>query len=112
MNEAERERIDQYVTCILCGLCYASCPARRKNDDFTGPAALAKLYRFLADSRDERSSETLAQENNGGRRVGLPHGDGMHQGVSETRAPGRRHSRRAARTVLRENRSAQEESAG
>ena len=47
------ERIDQYVTvhslrAVLCGL-----PgARNRTTTFTGPAALAKLYRFLADSRE------------------------------------------------------------
>ena len=63
MSEAERERIDQYVHCILCGVCYAACPAKRSNDAFTGPAALAKLYRFLADSRQNGFNQTLQQEN-------------------------------------------------
>ena len=62
MTERERERIDQYVHCILCGICYGACPARRNNDAFTGPAALAKLYRFLADSRERRDGQTLRQE--------------------------------------------------
>ena len=52
MSEQERQRIDQYIQCTLCGVCYASCPALRSNADFAGPAALAKLNRFLADSRD------------------------------------------------------------
>lgn len=68
MSEAEREKIDQYVHCILCGLCYAACPAISGNDDFTGPAALAKLYRFLADSREEPTARTLAAED---RREGM-----------------------------------------
>ena len=62
MSEAQREKIDQYVNCILCGLCYAACPVLRSNAEFTGPAALAKLYRFLADSRDDRDDGTLQQE--------------------------------------------------
>jgi succinate dehydrogenase / fumarate reductase iron-sulfur subunit len=63
MSEAERERIDQYVNCILCGLCYAACPVASSKEKFTGPAALAKLYRFLADPRESRGAETLEQEN-------------------------------------------------
>ena len=63
MSETERERIDQYVNCILCGLCYAACPVVASNEHFTGPAALAKLYRFLADSREKRDGKTLDQEN-------------------------------------------------
>ena len=35
---------------------------RQSNDAFTGPAALAKLNRFLADSREDRDGKTLFQE--------------------------------------------------
>jgi succinate dehydrogenase / fumarate reductase iron-sulfur subunit len=62
MSEADRRRIDQYVNCILCGLCYAACPMLSSRQEFTGPAALAKLYRFLVDSRERRGPETLAGE--------------------------------------------------
>jgi succinate dehydrogenase / fumarate reductase, iron-sulfur subunit len=68
MSDAEREKIDQYVNCILCGLCYASCPAVSADENFTGPAALAKLHRFLADSREDRAVRTLDTEN---RREGM-----------------------------------------
>jgi succinate dehydrogenase / fumarate reductase iron-sulfur subunit len=59
MSEQERERIDQYIHCALCGVCYASCPAIKSNANFAGPAALAKLNRFLADSRDGRKADAL-----------------------------------------------------
>lgn len=63
VTEREQARIDRYVNCILCGLCYAACPVTRRNPGFPGPAALAKLYRFLADSREDRDPTTLRQEN-------------------------------------------------
>lgn len=62
MSERERQRVDQYVNCILCGLCYAACPVVKLDPRFTGPAALAKLYRFLADSRERRGGEELEAE--------------------------------------------------
>ncbi len=62
VSERQRQRIDQYVNCILCGLCYAACPVLKSNERFTGPAALAKLYRFLADEREQRDDTTLEQE--------------------------------------------------
>ncbi len=63
MEEEERKEIDSYIQCILCGICFASCPAFERNPQFLGPAMLAKAYRFLADSRDERITEVLDQVN-------------------------------------------------
>jgi succinate dehydrogenase / fumarate reductase iron-sulfur subunit len=62
MSERERQRIDQYVNCILCGLCYAACPMLSHNDRFAGPAALAKLSRFVEDSRESPGARTLEPE--------------------------------------------------
>ena len=59
MSPREREKIDQYVNCILCAACYGSCPVLARDERYLGPAALAKLYRFVADSRDSRGDETL-----------------------------------------------------
>jgi fumarate reductase iron-sulfur subunit len=42
----------QYSQCINCLLCYAACPQYGLNPTFTGPAALALLHRYNADSRD------------------------------------------------------------
>jgi succinate dehydrogenase/fumarate reductase iron-sulfur protein len=63
MSEAERKEIDPYITCILCGICYGVCPAFGRDAQFLGPAILAKAYRFLADSRDERFHEILKAVN-------------------------------------------------
>jgi succinate dehydrogenase / fumarate reductase iron-sulfur subunit len=59
MREAEREEIDPYIQCILCGICFGVCPAYQRDTKFLGPAILAKAYRFLADPRDTRSEEIL-----------------------------------------------------
>ena len=44
--------LEQYTNCVLCAACYGACPINSSNDDYLGPAALAKLYRFYADPRD------------------------------------------------------------
>jgi succinate dehydrogenase / fumarate reductase iron-sulfur subunit len=59
MKEDERKEIDPYIQCILCGICFGSCPAFIRDPQFLGPAMLGKAYRFLADSRDYRFEEIL-----------------------------------------------------
>ena len=58
-------RYYQYSQCINCLLCYAACAQYGLNDQFTGPAALALLHRYNADSRDggrEQRMEILNAE--------------------------------------------------
>jgi len=50
---AQRDQYEQYSSCINCLLCYAACPQYGLNPGFTGPAALALLHRYNADSRDQ-----------------------------------------------------------
>jgi succinate dehydrogenase / fumarate reductase iron-sulfur subunit len=63
MEEEKRKEIDPYVNCILCGICFGTCPAFEKDSEFLGPAMLAKAYRFLADPRDRRDEEILKAVN-------------------------------------------------
>jgi succinate dehydrogenase / fumarate reductase iron-sulfur subunit len=59
----ERAKLDQTGNCILCGACYSECNVLETNPTFVGPHALAKAYRTLADSRDDRTPERIAQYN-------------------------------------------------
>jgi succinate dehydrogenase / fumarate reductase iron-sulfur subunit len=63
MEEEKRKEIDPYINCILCGICFGTCPAFEKDSEFLGPAMLAKAYRFLADPRDKRDEEILKAVN-------------------------------------------------
>ena len=54
---------EQFSSCINCLLCYAACPQYGMNPDFTGPAALALLHRYNADSRDGGQAERAALMN-------------------------------------------------
>lgn len=49
---AQMDEYYQYSQCINCLLCYAACPQYGLDSRFTGPAALALLHRYNADSRD------------------------------------------------------------
>jgi len=59
MDELKRKEIDPYINCILCGICFGTCPGFEKDSQFFGPAMLAKAYRFLIDPRDRRVGEIL-----------------------------------------------------
>ena len=56
---AQMEAYYQYAQCINCLLCYAACPQFGLDDRFTGPAALALLHRYNADSRDGATARRL-----------------------------------------------------
>jgi succinate dehydrogenase / fumarate reductase iron-sulfur subunit len=56
----ERNELDGLYECILCACCSTACPSFWWNPDkFVGPAGLLQAYRFLADSRDQATSERL-----------------------------------------------------
>ncbi|MBN2230500.1 MAG: succinate dehydrogenase/fumarate reductase iron-sulfur subunit [Candidatus Thorarchaeota archaeon] len=48
---SDRRRIDRYVNCILCAICFGSCPVNAQEPEYIGPAALAKAWRFAEDNR-------------------------------------------------------------
>jgi len=59
-SPAQRDELDGLYECILCACCSTSCPSFWWNPDkFVGPAGLLQAYRFIADSRDEATSERL-----------------------------------------------------
>jgi fumarate reductase iron-sulfur subunit len=57
---AQLERFEAFSDCIDCALCYAACPQFGLDPGFTGPAALALLHRYNADSRDGGRAERMA----------------------------------------------------
>jgi succinate dehydrogenase / fumarate reductase iron-sulfur subunit len=59
-SEDERAKLDGLWECILCFCCSTSCPSYWWNGDrYLGPAILLQAYRWLADSRDEKTGERL-----------------------------------------------------
>ena len=59
-SPAQREELNGLYECILCACCSTACPSFWWNPDkFVGPAGLLQAYRFIADSRDQATSERL-----------------------------------------------------
>ena len=55
----EFEEIREAATCILCAACSSSCPSLWGNENYLGPAALLKAYRFVFDSRDDGAEDRV-----------------------------------------------------
>ncbi len=55
----EFEEIREAANCILCAACTSSCPSTWSNEDYLGPAAMLKAYRYVFDSRDDGADERL-----------------------------------------------------
>ena len=59
-SREERAELDGLWECILCFCCSTACPSYWWNGDrYLGPAVLLQAYRWIADSRDERTGERL-----------------------------------------------------
>ena len=57
MGDEDFEMLSKSSDCIFCQICYAACPIVGLDDDFIGPQALIKAYRFEADPRDHGGDE-------------------------------------------------------
>ncbi|MDF1538778.1 MAG: succinate dehydrogenase/fumarate reductase iron-sulfur subunit [Candidatus Thorarchaeota archaeon] len=55
----DRKKIERYVNCILCAICYGSCPVNHEQEKYLGPAALAKAWRFNQDTRTPNQERYL-----------------------------------------------------
>lgn len=59
-SKEERARLDGLYECILCACCSTGCPSYWWNSErFLGPAVLLQAYRWIVDSRDEKTGERL-----------------------------------------------------
>ncbi|BAO99368.1 succinate dehydrogenase iron-sulfur subunit [Wolbachia endosymbiont of Cimex lectularius] len=56
----DKKKLDGLSDCILCACCSTGCPSYWWNSDkFLGPAILLQAYRWVTDSRDNKTNERL-----------------------------------------------------
>ncbi|MCJ1330577.1 succinate dehydrogenase complex, subunit B [Thelotrema lepadinum] len=64
-SKEDRKKLDGLYECILCACCSTSCPSYWWNsEEYLGPAVLLQSFRWIADSRDERTEERKRQFEN------------------------------------------------
>jgi succinate dehydrogenase / fumarate reductase iron-sulfur subunit len=63
VEDREMDKIFQFINCVMCGCCFAACPVASRDERYLGPAALAKLYRFIRDPRDGRPFSNWSRVN-------------------------------------------------
>ena len=63
---AAMDELIQEVSCISCGACLMDCESFAVNANFLGPQALAQAYRYVADPRDAKTQERLADYSEAG----------------------------------------------
>ncbi|MEZ3142873.1 succinate dehydrogenase/fumarate reductase iron-sulfur subunit [Halobaculum sp. MBLA0143] len=67
-SRENREKIKMSTRCIWCGACMSSCNVAAGNNEYLGPAAINKAYRFTMDEREgeemkEHRLRIVEQEN-------------------------------------------------
>ncbi len=66
ISQNEVDKIDIESSCILCNSCYSSCPVYEANQEFLGPFALTRAYRYLNDTKELSNKSKLdAIQSNG-----------------------------------------------
>ncbi len=58
-SRANREKVKMSTRCIWCGACMSSCNIAAGDNEYLGPAAINKAYRF---AMDEREGEDVKQK--------------------------------------------------
>jgi succinate dehydrogenase / fumarate reductase iron-sulfur subunit len=58
-SNEDAEKLFEAAKCIMCACCTTSCPSSWTNENYLGPAAFVKAYRFVFDTRDEATDERL-----------------------------------------------------
>jgi fumarate reductase iron-sulfur subunit len=56
----EDEKINEVQSdCILCGSCYSACPVYSVNEEFLGPFALTRVWKYVSDKRSNDTEEKI-----------------------------------------------------
>ncbi|MBF0182922.1 MAG: succinate dehydrogenase iron-sulfur subunit [Magnetococcales bacterium] len=61
VDRTSYDQVNHVTQCIMCGCCYSDCTMKEVSDEFIGPAALAKAFRFVSDPREGQKTARLQE---------------------------------------------------
>jgi len=59
ISKEDEHKIDIESNCILCSNCLSSCPVYTVNENFVGPFALARNYRYVEDAKENNIDKKI-----------------------------------------------------
>ncbi|MDX1296492.1 MAG: 2Fe-2S iron-sulfur cluster-binding protein [Sulfurimonadaceae bacterium] len=59
VTQADEKMNEIQSDCILCGSCFSACPVYAVNENFIGPFALTRSWRYVSDSREQDTQEKI-----------------------------------------------------
>lgn len=59
VSQDDEKRNELQSDCILCGSCYSACPVYAVNENFIGPFALTRSWRYVNDVRENDVAEKI-----------------------------------------------------
>jgi fumarate reductase iron-sulfur subunit len=66
VTAGDEKKIDRESNCILCSSCLSSCPVYEVNENFTGPFALTRAFRYINDKKEsDQKTKIDAVQSNG-----------------------------------------------
>ena len=60
MTQDDWTTLAEGVLCLECGCCSSDCCSLEADEEFAGPAALVKAYRYACDTRDDQTHRRLS----------------------------------------------------
>jgi len=55
----QQKLIEESATCVSCAACISACPSFWADNEYLGPSALLKAYRYIFDTRDTMAEDRL-----------------------------------------------------
>jgi len=59
VSQEEAEVNELQSDCILCGACFSACPVYAANEEFIGPFALTRSWRYVSDVREQDTAQKI-----------------------------------------------------